>query len=57
MDEMKKGNTVTTPHGKGIIVDLEKFRLTERVGVKLDQNPFRFPIAYFFKHEIKEIKP
>jgi len=53
---MKKGDIVTTPHGKGVIVDFEKFRLTDRVGVKLDQNPFSFPVAYFFTHEIKLLK-
>lgn len=49
---MKKGDQVTTPHGKGIIVDFEKHRLYERVGVKLENNPFSFPIAYYFKNEI-----
>lgn len=52
---MKKGDIVDTPHGRGVVVDFEKFRLTDRVGVKLDRNPFSFPVAYFFKSEIKAL--
>ena len=52
---MRAGDQVTTPDGKGIIVAFEKFRFTERIGVKLDVNPFPFPIAYYFKSQIYPI--
>lgn len=49
---IKKGSIVKTPHGKGKIVAEEVFRTCERWGVKLDNNPFSFPIAFYFKNEI-----
>lgn len=50
---MKIGAKVITPHGLGIIVQEEVFRTCERWGVKLDINPFSFPIAFYFKNEIR----
>jgi hypothetical protein len=48
---LKIGSIVTTPHGNGVIVDEEVFRTCQRWGVKLDKNPFSFPVAYYFKNE------
>lgn len=47
------GSEVVTPHGKGIIVAEEVFRTCGRWGVKLDKNPFSFPVAFYFKNEIQ----
>jgi hypothetical protein len=56
-NKMKKSNTkVLTPHGIGIIVDEEVFKGSERWGVKLQNNPFTFPVAYYFKKEVAIIK-
>ena len=52
---MKLSDPVLTPHGKGIIVDFEKTRWYTRAGVKLEQNPFTFPVAYYFVAEIKTL--
>jgi hypothetical protein len=49
---MKKGTGVKTKHGEGLIVDIEKHDKANRYGVKLDDNPFTFPIAYYFEKEI-----
>ena len=49
---MKKGIRVKTKHGEGVIVDIEKHDKANRYGVKLDINPFTFPIAYYFEKEI-----
>jgi hypothetical protein len=51
---MKPNTRVTTPHGEVIIVDIENFG-KKRYGVKLDVNPFTFPVAYYFEKEIKII--
>jgi hypothetical protein len=48
----KISDIVRTPHGKGTIVKFEQFRLTERVGVELENNPFSFALAYYFLNEI-----
>ncbi len=50
---MKKRQKVKTPHGEGVIVDIEDFK-TKRYGVELKDNPFSFPIAYYFKDELKK---
>lgn len=49
------GARVETPHGRGQIVDEEVFRTCERWGVKLDKNPFPFPVAFYFKNEIRRV--
>lgn len=49
------GLNVHTPFGSGVIVSEEVFRTCERWGVKLDNNPFSFPIAFFFKKEVGHI--
>lgn len=53
---MTIGNRVITPHGGGVIVDKETYSKAEfnRYGVKLDNNPFPIPVAYYF---IKELTP
>jgi hypothetical protein len=53
---MKKGDTVITPHGKGVIVDTEAYsRINDnRYGVKLEKNPFDIPVAYYWTHELKK---
>lgn len=45
-----------TPHGKGIVVDKEEYSKSEfnRWGVKLDKNPFSFPVAFYTKKEVYE---
>lgn len=53
---MKIGDKVDTPHGAGVIVDEEVFRTCQRWGVKLDANPFSFPVAFYFKNEIQPRK-
>ena len=52
---MRKGQKVETPHGLGAIQDIENCYRLKRYGVKLENNPFSFPIAYYFKHELKLI--
>lgn len=49
------GSNVWTPYGSGVIVEEEVFRTCQRWGVKLDNNPFSFPIAFFFKKEVEHI--
>ncbi|HLU84120.1 MAG TPA: hypothetical protein VKZ45_01500 [Vicingaceae bacterium] len=49
------GSNVWTPYGSGGIVEEEVFRTCQRWGVKLDNNPFSFPIAFFFKKEVEHI--
>ena len=49
------GSNVWTHYGSGVIVSEEVFRTCERWGVKLDNNPFSFPIAFFFKKEVEHI--
>lgn len=51
---IKIGSKVKTPHGTGIVVQEEVFRTCQRWGVMLDKNPFTFPIAFYFKEEIKK---
>jgi len=52
---IKIGVTVETPHGNGIVVSEEVFKGSERWGVKLDNNPFSFPVAFFFKNEVEKV--
>ncbi len=53
---MKKGERIETPHGPGEIVDIEKHNKFNRYGVKLDVNPFTFPVAYYFEKDLKDLK-
>lgn len=53
---IKIGTKVLTPHGTGLVVSEEVFRTCERWGVKLDKNPFTFPVAFYFKEEVKKQK-
>jgi hypothetical protein len=47
------GDTVITPHGVGTVCGFEVLRTTERVQVKLNDNPFSFPVACYFLYEVK----
>ena len=49
------GKEIMTPHGKGIVVAEEIFRMCERWGVQLENNPFSFPVAFYFKNETKSL--
>lgn len=51
---MKNGDRVETPQGKGTIVDAEAYSRIDdkRYGIKLDDNPFFYPVAYYWTHEI-----
>lgn len=49
---MKKGDKVITPHGDGVIVDVEKYNNLKRYGIQLENNPFSFPVAYYFKEDV-----
>lgn len=53
--QIKINTTVWTPYGSGVVVSEEVFKGSERWGVKLDNNPFSFPIAFFFKKEVENI--
>lgn len=54
---MKKGDIVITPNGKGVVEYKEFYsRISadnERICVKLDNNPFSFPVACYWVSEIK----
>lgn len=53
---METGKRVETPQGEGIVVDVECRKLYSekmRIGVKLDNNPFFYPVAYYWPSEIK----
>lgn len=52
---IKIHSIVETPHGVGEVKKEEVFRTCQRWGVKLANNPFTFPIAFYFKKEVKEI--
>jgi hypothetical protein len=53
---MKIGDRANTEHGEGVIVDIETISdKYPRFGVKLDNNPFTFPIAYYFISEINKL--
>jgi len=51
---MKIGDEINTPHGKGIILFKENFD-SPRFCVKLENNPFIFPIACYFIDDLKKI--
>jgi len=51
------GTEVTTPHGKGIVIDHELWSGNgcSRYVIELDSNPFFYsPVCYFFKEVKKE---
>lgn len=53
---MKIGDRITTPQGEGNIVDLEiysRMNNAKRWGIELDNNPFAFPVAYYWEEELK----
>lgn len=50
---LKIDESVITLHGRGIVADIETFRTCRRVGVILDNNPFPWPISYYFENEVK----
>jgi len=49
---IKINSIVQTPNGRGTIVKEEVFRECERWGIKLDNSPFNFPVAFYFKKEV-----
>lgn len=52
---MKVGQRVNTPHGAGVVECVEKYsRLggAQRFGVRLEQSPFSYPVAYYWANEI-----
>lgn len=49
---MKTGDKVKTPDGEGVVVDTEEFYNIKRYGIRLENNPFTFPVAYYFRKEI-----
>ena len=51
----KINDEVMTPHGKGRVSKFEEFRMSERIAVELDNNPFTFPIAYYFPYELRHL--
>ncbi len=55
--EIKIKSLVNTPDGVGVVVSEEVFRTAERWGVLLEENPFSFPIAFYFKNELTPIEP
>lgn len=54
---VKIGTKVQTPHGSGVVVQEEIFRTCERWGVKLDANPFSFPVSFYLKSEVTATPP
>ena len=53
--QIKIGKTVLTPYGEGVVVSEEIFKGAERWGVKLKNNPFSYPVAFFFKKDVQHI--
>lgn len=43
---------VTTPDGPGTIEAIETFRTCTRYGIRLEKNPYSFPVAFYFENEI-----
>ncbi len=52
------GDSVKTIHGSGIICNIEYYSRVEgginRYGVKLEESPFFYPIAYFWPKELSK---
>ena len=53
--QIKIGTTVWTTYGEGTVVSEEIFKDAQRWGVKLTNNPFSYPVAFFFKKEVEHI--
>jgi hypothetical protein len=52
---VKVGDLVFTPDGIGEIKEIEdQGGRSERFGVALDKNIFDYPVAFYFKHELKK---
>lgn len=49
------GHTVDTSDGKGVIKVIEILG-SRRFGVELENNPFSFPIAFYWLRELRRIK-
>lgn len=56
IDSISIGDKVITIHGPGIVCDIESYSREDnnRYGVKLKHNPFTYPVAYYFKREVKK---
>jgi hypothetical protein len=54
--QIKIGDRITTPDGVGVVLEMEKYSeaTNNRYGIKLDTNPYTFPIAFYFHHETKK---
>jgi hypothetical protein len=49
--QIKIGETVETPHGKGVIVKVERYKQFRRWAVLFEKSPFSFnPVWYHHKH-------
>lgn len=59
MNKIKDGARVWTKHGSGVVVGSEFYSRnaggTYRYGVELKDNPFPYPVAYYWDYEIREI--
>lgn len=53
---LQPGQRVNTPHGYGVVRDVEHYSRIEggtcRVGVELDLSPFYYRTAYYWPKEI-----
>jgi hypothetical protein len=53
------GARVLTPNGIGVIKDIEHYSRVDgginRYGVELKQNPFFYPVAYYWPHEVSAL--
>lgn len=58
---LKIGSRVETPHGEGVVEDIEHYNRidggTNRYGVRLDVSPFPFPVAYYWPREVTPSRP
>ena len=52
---MELNDTVYSPYGKGEIVDIESHFGKRRYGLKLENNPFSYPVAYFWFSEVSTV--
>lgn len=57
---MKINDRIITPNGIGIIKEIEEYsrlckKLNKRYGVELENNPFNYSPAFYFKKDCKHI--
>lgn len=51
--QIKIGVTVETPHGKGIVVNVERYKCFKRWAVLYDKSPFSFNPVWYHHGMIK----